>query len=249
MKIATWNVNGIRARQAQFLEWIRDERPDVVCLQELKANPSQLAQELRDLAGYWCYWHGAGPYSGVSLHVCRETVAIEPEFSHPMFDRETRVVEARIGDLAIASMYVPNGQKNYADKLLFLQELREWVAARRLETDHFVVCGDMNVTRSEQDVYPRERNPKLVGQRPDERLLFEAVLGEGLVDVARQLHPDDEDLFTWWAPWREHRQRNIGWRIDYILASPALAERVTASWSQRQVGTSDHGPVIATFAM
>lgn len=247
MKIATWNVNGIRARQTQFLDWVETERPDVVCLQELKAAPAQLAQALCELEGYCCYWHGAGPYSGVSLHICSATVEAEPAFSHPTFDRETRVVEARLGGLTIASVYVPNGQKDYADKLLFLQELREWTASRLAESDQLIVCGDLNVTRSEQDVHPRERNPKLVGQRTDERLLFEAVLEEGLVDIARAFHPDDDGLFTWWAPWREHRQRNVGWRIDYVLASRAMANQATACWVQREVGTSDHGPVLAEF--
>src|SRR3954466_3040240 len=104
MKIATWNVNGIRARQAQFLEWIAVAKPDVVCLQELKAAPHQLAEELCDLQGYKCYWHGATAYSGVSLHVCQDTVQDEPVFTHPTFDRDTRVVEARIADLCVASI-------------------------------------------------------------------------------------------------------------------------------------------------
>lgn len=246
MKIATWNVNGIRSRKEQFLDWITTEQPDVVCLQELKAKPEQVPAELCDLAGYSCFWHGSGPQSGVSIHV-RHDACGSPEFCHPTFDRQTRIVEARLGDLAVASMYLPNGGSNYPDKLLFLQEFREWVAARRQETELFVVCGDMNIARDERDLHPRERNPRLVGQRPDERVLFEAVLDEGLVDVARHLHPDADDMFTWWAPWREHRARNIGWRIDYILASPAMAARATACYSQREVGTSDHGPVIAEF--
>ena len=103
------------------------------------------------------------------------------------------------------------------------------------------------MTRSAQDVHPTERNVKLVGQRPDERLLFESVLQEGLVDLARALHPDDDDLFTWWAPWRDHRKRNIGWRIDYQLVSFALADRATACWVSPEVGTSDHAPVVAEF--
>src|SRR5712692_6518238 len=159
MKIATWNVNGIRARQAQFLEWIEQERPDIACLQEIKAAPGQLGESLSELPGYRCYWHGAGGgYSGVSLHICQETASHEPAFNHPSFDRETRVVEVRLGHLVIASVYVPNGQKDYADKLRFLEELREYAATRLSETDQLVVCGDMNVTRSDQDIHPSERN-------------------------------------------------------------------------------------------
>ncbi|MBI4213220.1 MAG: exodeoxyribonuclease III [Chloroflexi bacterium] len=248
MKIATWNVNGIRARQAQFVDWVGEEQPDVVCLQELKASPSQLSEAICNLEGYCSCWHGAGPYSGVSLNVRADTVPQEPVFSHPAFDRDTRAVEARIGDLVVASVYVPNGGKDYADKLRFLRELSEWADERLKETDRLVVCGDMNVARTEQDVHFSERNPRLVGQRPDERELFESLLGDRLVDLGRKFHPDESDFFTWWAPWRNHRDRNIGWRIDYILASPAMATRAIDCWSQRSVGTSDHGPLIAEFA-
>ena len=248
MKIATWNVNGIRARQAQFLDWVYEEQPDVVCLQELKAAPGQLPEAVGSLEGYRCYWHCAGPYSGVSLGIREETVAAEPLFTHPAFDSETRVVEARIGDLVVASVYVPNGGKDYADKLRFLRELDEWATERLKDTDQLVICGDMNVTRSEQDVHFSERNTRVVGQRPDERDLFESVLDDRLVDLGRRLHPDESDFFTWWAPWRNHRDRNIGWRIDYVLASQVMAERAIDCRSQRSVGTSDHGPVIAEFA-
>ena len=247
MKIATWNVNGIRARQAQFMEWVERERPDIVCLQEIKAAPHQLAEDLCDLAGYRSYWHGSGGYSGVSLHIRSDTIAAEPVFTHPEFDRENRVVEARIGDLLVTSVYVPNGGKDYPDKRQFLQELRKYVSDRLEHTDQLVLCGDMNVTRSEQDVHRSERDVKVIGQRPDERLLFEAVLEEGLLDLTRELHPEDDGLFSWWAPWRDHRKRNIGWRIDYQLVSPSLAKCAIASWVEPNVGTSDHAPVVAEF--
>src|SRR5437879_1050336 len=99
MKIATWNVNGIRSRQAQFLDWIQTEQPDVVCLQELKAKPEQLAEELCELPGYHCYWYGAGPQSGVGLHIRCDVTADPPNYSHPTFDRQNRIVETKLGDL------------------------------------------------------------------------------------------------------------------------------------------------------
>jgi len=250
MKVATWNVNGMRARQAQFLEWIKAEQPDVVCLQELKATPSQLSQELCELEGYRCYWHGGpGGYSGVGLHVRCDTVDAEPVYTHPGFDRDTRVVEARLDGLYIASIYVPNGgHKDYEDKLKFLVEMREYAAERLTQTDQLIICGDLNVARADIDLHPKERNPKAAGQRADERELFEAVLNEGLVDLTRRLHPDDDTIFSWWAPWRDHRKKNIGWRIDYQLVSPALAERASACWVEPEVGTSDHAPVVAEYA-
>jgi exodeoxyribonuclease-3 len=110
-----------------------------------------------------------------------------------------------------------------------------------------VVCGDVNVTRADVDVHPKERKPGMIGQRPEERELFGALLGDHSVDVGRALDPDNDRLFTWWAPWRNLRQRNIGWRIDYVLASRAVASRATACRVLADVGTSDHAPVVMTL--
>jgi exodeoxyribonuclease-3 len=108
-----------------------------------------------------------------------------------------------------------------------------------------VLCGDMNITRSDMDVHPKERKPGIIGQRPEERELFARLL-ETLVDVGRKLQPDNANLFTWWAPWRNMRQRNIGWRLDYVLASPSLAARAQSCAVLAEVGTSDHAPVMMT---
>ena len=247
MRIATWNVNGIRAREAQVREWIERERPDVLCLQELKARSDQVPEALCNLAGYWCYWHGGGAYSGVGLHVRQEPFPDEPVFSHPPFDHQNRIVEARLGDLVVASVYVPNGGKDYGAKLAFLRALEEYAARARERGGALVVCGDLNVTRTDRDVHPKERKPNAIGQRPDERELLEGILARGLVDVQRALDPENDALFTWWAPWRNLRQRNIGWRLDYVLASEALARRAVACPVFREIGTSDHAPVVATF--
>jgi exodeoxyribonuclease-3 len=242
LSVATWNVNGIRARQAQFLEWLARDRPDVVCLQEIKAAPAQLPEELCSLGDYWCYWHGAGGYSGVSLHLRKETFPAEPTFEHPAFDLETRIVTATVGDLVLASIYVPNGGKDFAAKMDFLRALERWAGEQRTAGRRLVLCGDMNVTRSDQDVHPKERKPFVIGQRPEERELFASLLAHGLTDVGRALDPDNDGLFTWWAPWRNMRQRNIGWRIDYILAGEGL--KPLAAQVMPEVGTSDHAPVV-----
>jgi len=245
MKIGTWNVNGIRARAAQFVEWLERDRPDIVCLQELKAEPAQIPEQLK-LAEYRAYWHGQRAYSGVSLHIKKGAFAAEPAFSHPDFDMEARIVQADLGKLVLASVYVPNGGKDYEAKLQFLLRLSEWSQQLHREGHEVVVCGDMNVTRSDLDVHPKERKAGVIGQREEERELFEKVLGGHLVDVARTLDPDNPNLFTWWAPWRNLRQRNIGWRIDYVLASPSLAARAASCVVLADFGTSDHAPVMMT---
>ena len=244
MKIATWNVNGIRAREAQLCEWIARDRPDVVCLQEIKARPDQVPESCK-LADYHAFWHGAGGYSGVSLHIRRELLEA-PEFAHPSFDMETRIVTASLGNLVLASVYVPNGGKDYAAKIGFLNSLVEWTSELREQGRELVLCGDINIARADIDVHPKERKAGVIGQREEERALFDALLGNGLVDVARVLQPDNDAMFSWWPPWREMRKRNIGWRIDYILASKSLAERATECRVLADVGTSDHAPVMLT---
>jgi exodeoxyribonuclease-3 len=246
MKIATWNVNGIRAREAQVLSWIEQERPDMVCLQEIKAAPEQVPASLRELEGYWCHWHGMKGYSGVALLVSKQTCSQEPTFSHPLFDMENRIVTTLIGDITVASVYVPNGGKDFAAKMRFLTALEQYAAAFASTGDELILCGDINIARSEIDVHPTQRRT-VICQLPQERSQFERILDAGLLDIGRMLDPDNERLFTWWAPWRGMRQRNIGWRLDYLLASAALARRATACVVRRETGTSDHAPVVATF--
>ena len=120
-----------------------------------------------------------------------------------------------------------------------------YAEAGRAAGGRLVLCGDLNVARTDKDVTIKERNATVIGQRPDERALFERMLSHGLVDVGRALDPDNETLFTWWPPWREMRQKNRGWRIDYVLASEAC--RATECKVLAEVGTSDHAPVVATF--
>ncbi|HEX2230480.1 MAG TPA: exodeoxyribonuclease III [Candidatus Binatia bacterium] len=247
LKIATWNVNGIRAREAQVLEWVARERPDVICLQELKSTVAQVPAALCELQGYRCYWHGARAYSGVGLHIRTESFAEEPLFQHPSFDFETRIVTAQLQDMIFASVYVPNGGKDFLAKMDFLRRMADFIAEVHAREMRIVLCGDMNIARTERDVHPKERNPAVVGQRPDEREIFERILRQGLVDIGRALDPDNDNLFTWWAPWRKMRERNIGWRLDYVLASEFLAAKAARCHAYREVGTSDHAPVIAEF--
>ena len=246
MKIATWNVNGIRARQTDVLAWINEEQPDVICLQELKAAPDQVPAALLEHAGYTSYWHGQKAYSGVALLVRREAFAEAPRFSHPAFDHESRIVTASIGSLVVASIYVPNGGKDFGAKIRFLEAMRAYAGDARGSGTDLVLCGDLNVAHTDNDVHPKERR-EVIGQLPEERALFDQILAHGLVDTGRALDPENHELFTWWAPWRKMRERNIGWRLDYVLASERLAQRASRCTAHRLVGTSDHGPVVAVF--
>lgn len=250
--VATWNVNGVRARAADVDEWLRTTRPELVCLQELKAEPDQVPAVLREHPDYWSVWHGHKGYSGVALMVRRSLVSESPRWHVPACDFETRIVAAQLTvegqATTLASVYVPNGGKDYDAKLRFLRELGSWVADVHTQGGAVLLCGDLNVARTDRDIHPKERRPQQIGTRDDERALFEAMAGTHLVDVGRSLDPANDALFTWWPPWRQMRQRNIGWRIDYVLASPALANLATRSEVLRETGTSDHGAVVVTLA-
>jgi exodeoxyribonuclease-3 len=249
LTIGTWNVNGIRARLDQVQDWVLKERPDILCLQEIKASPDQIPMFLCELEDYWCYWHGSKGYSGVGLLV-RKTLSIErPAFAHPAFDYENRIVTVRTAYATVASVYVPNGGKDFPAKMQFLSALEQFASDSRADTLPILICGDLNVARTDMDVHPKERKPRAIGQLPEERALLERIIGHGLVDVGRALDPDNDQLFTWWAPWREMRQRNIGWRLDYVLASQSLFAKAHRIAVQREFGTSDHAPVVAEFGL
>jgi len=152
-----------------------------------------------------------------------------------------------VSGVNVSSIYVPNGGKDFDAKVRFLEALiahARWVAAGGRP---IVFCGDLNVAHREIDVHPKERKDTVIGQLPEERALFDRLLAEGLVDLGRTLDPENDQLFTWWPPWRAMRQRNIGWRIDYVLASEAVAAKAVSAAAYREVGTSDHAPVLITL--
>jgi exodeoxyribonuclease III len=203
------------------------------------------------MEGYWCYWHGGKGYSGVALQVNKDFSPERPVFSHPDFDYESRIVTvdiaSSVGPVTVASVYVPNGGKDFPAKMRFLEAMDAYAAACRQQGRRLAMFGDMNVARTDRDVHPKERKPRAIGQLPEERAVIERILTRGLVDLGRAKDPDNDGLFTWWAPWRNMRERNIGWRLDYAMIDEVLAATATACVVQKDVGTSDHAPVMATF--
>jgi exodeoxyribonuclease-3 len=248
VKVVTWNVNGIRAREGQVEELLAREAPDLVCLQEIKAPTAKVPAPLRAPPGFHALWHGESAYSGVSLLVKDALAAAPPAFALPPFDFEARAVTAEVDGLTVASLYVPNGGKDFEAKLRFLEALDGWSAAAQAAGRPLLLCGDLNVTRGDADVHVKERRAGALGQREDERALLARLLSRGLTDVGRALDPENQALFTWWPPWRGLRQKNVGWRIDYVVASEPLARVATRCAVLPEFGTSDHAPVVAEFA-
>jgi exodeoxyribonuclease-3 len=246
MRIATWNVNGIRARFGDLRGWLKGELPDVLCLQEIKATSAQVPEPLTGMPEFWNHWHGSpGGYSGVSLHLRRATFATAPSFAIPAFDFEARIATVTLDRLVIASTYVPNGNKDLAAKIGFLRALIDWAREVVASGKSLLLCGDLNVARSDADLHPVHKNPRVIGQTTAERELFAALLDVGLTDSLRHFHPDDDTLFTWWPPWREEKKKNRGWRIDYVLATKDIQLERCAI--EKDVGTSDHAPYVVDF--
>jgi len=162
LKFATWNVNGIRAREKDVLAWLEQERPDVVCLQELKSTTAQVPASLCAMQGYDCYWHGERAYSGVGLHIRRDAFAQPARFFHPPFDFETRVVAAEVAGLNLFSVYAPNGGKDFVAKMEFFRALERYVAELHGTGTRMILGGDLNIARTPQDVHPKERNDRVV---------------------------------------------------------------------------------------
>jgi exodeoxyribonuclease-3 len=253
VRVATWNVNSLKQRMPRFLPWLDERRPDVVCLQETKLADDALAELLGDeLAdrGYEIDAHGEATWNGVAilskvgLEDVERGLANGPGFPHP----EARAVAATCGGIRVHSVYVPNGRTpgsdHYAYKLEWLAALRDVVAAG---PDEAIVAGDVNIAPTDDDVFDPEAYVGQTHVTPPEREALAEFTKLGLRDVVRDRWPD-ERVFSYWDYRAGMFHQDLGMRIDLVLASEPVAERVKAAWIDRQArkgtGPSDHAPVI-----
>ncbi len=249
MRIATWNVNGIRAcEKGGFLDWVGAEKPDVLCLQEVRAEPEQMSDECRQPGNYEATWHPAKKkgYSGVATWV-RGTGATTVGIGDAQFDDEGRVLFTRLAGFTLCNVYVPNGSRDHSRvpfKLDFYQKLHDWVQARHAAGECVVICGDWNTAHTPIDLAHPKANEKTTGFLPEERAWIDKFLALGLVDVFRAAHPDEKGHYTWWSQRFGVREKNVGWRLDYFLASEGLVGRIAQSTIQSRVKGSDHCPVL-----
>lgn len=253
-RIASWNVNGIRAAADKgFFDWMAGESADVVCVQETKADPSQLAKDFfsaRDGEGrpYQAFWSSAKRrgYSGVAIYA-REAPTAVRTLGVAEFDDEGRYLEADYGKLAIVSAYFPNSQEAGARldyKLRFCEAVRARCEAIVADGRHVVVAGDYNIAHEPIDLtYPKanEGNP---GYLPEERAWMSRFLASGYVDTFRSLHPGEPGHYSWWSYRMRAREKDIGWRLDYHCVDEALAPAVAGASIRKAVLGSDHCPVL-----
>ncbi|HUS28636.1 MAG TPA: exodeoxyribonuclease III [Kofleriaceae bacterium] len=255
MKLATWNINSIRARTERLLTWLGAERPDVLCLQETKVEDSGFPLAAIEKAGYHVAMHGQRSYNGVAILSRTALTDVTRGFGDGEPEEEARVISARVGDLRVVSIYVPNGQdlesEKFPYKLGWYKRLRAYLDRTATTSDQLVVCGDTNVTADDRDVWSPEAWAGKIHCSPKEREALANVIGFGLVDLFRKHHPDG-GVYSWWDYRGVSFFKNQGLRIDHILATPPVAERCTACVIDRNArkgqDASDHAPVIATLA-
>ena len=251
MKIATYNVNSVNARLPVLLRWLEESKPDVVCLQELKAVQDNFPGQAIEDAGYHAIWHGQKSWNGVAIlsrgekaeEVCRALPG-DPE------DLHSRYIEAMVGGLHIACLYLPNGNPapgpKFDYKLRWLERLTAHAAGLIKSDMPVVMTGDYNVIPTDKDVYKPERWVDDALFRPETRAAFKSLMAQGWTDAIRKLHPD-ETIYTFWDYFRNAYSRDAGLRIDHFLLSPQLDNRLLAAGVDRHVRgwekSSDHAPV------
>ncbi len=247
-RIVSWNVNGIRAvHKKGFVEWVNEERPDILCVQETKARRDQLPGELAEIDGYKSYFASASKkgYSGVALYTRHEPVEIKCGFGIDKFDSEGRTQIADYGDFVLFNIYFPNGKasdERLDYKMEFYDAFLEYANTLRSRGRKLIICGDVNTAHQEIDLARPKENEAISGFLPQERAWIDKLLESGYIDTFRMFNPEPEN-YTWWSMRTRARERNVGWRIDYFFASDNAKVNITDSYIMSEVMGSDHCPI------
>jgi exodeoxyribonuclease-3 len=251
-KIFSWNVNGIRAAAKKgFIDWVAAAAPDMLAVQETKAQPEQLDEELLNIHGYTSYWFSAERkgYSGTALYSKEEPLRIEP-LGADDFDVEGRTLIAHYPAFILINCYFPNsqdagGRLDY--KLAFCQAVLKKCNSLVSQGRHIVLCGDYNIAHTPIDLKNPKANEKNAGYLPEEREWMTAFLSEGYTDTFRKFHPGEPGHYTWWTYRFQARAKDIGWRIDYHCVNNGFAEAVVEAEIHKKVMGSDHCPISITL--
>lgn len=249
MKIASYNVNGIRAALKKgFIEWLQAVGPDVICLQETKAMKEQLDLGVFAEAGYGhTYWYSAQKkgYSGVALLCKKEPDHVEYGTGIPYMDFEGRNIRADFGDISIMSMYLPSGTNmdRLEFKLKYMADFQRYADELRKERENLIVCGDYNICHEAIDIHDPVRNKNVSGFLPVEREWMGNFIKSGFVDSFRNFNPEPHN-YTWWSYRANARNNNKGWRLDYGMVNDSLKERLHRSVILSDAKHSDHCPIL-----
>lgn len=248
ISLYSWNVNGIRAAERKgFLDWMHKEKPDVLCLQETKAEPAQLSNQLLHPDGYESYWNAAirKGYSGTVSYTRASPILAMTTFGDSFLDGEGRIVLLEFDAFFLFNVYFPNGgsgPERLKFKMTFYDRFFDLVEAYRKKKP-IVICGDVNTAHREIDLAHPKENQKSSGFLPIERAWLDKLFEKGYLDTFRILHPADAAQYSWWDMKTHARDRNIGWRIDYFIVSSELKKSIVGAEILPDVMGSDHCPV------
>jgi exodeoxyribonuclease-3 len=251
MKLATYNLNGIRARLPRLLEWLERETPDVVALQELKCADEALPIADIEAAGYGAVWHGQKGFNGVAILARGDTPELrrvglpgDPDDTH------SRYIEAEVCGTVVGSLYLPNGNpigtEKFEYKIRWMERLCAHAAGLLQEERPVVLCGDWNVVPEDRDVFSARATAKDAVMQPETRQWWRRILHQGWTDALRALHPNEEKLYTFWDYTAGCWQRDLGFRLDHLLCSPEATDRLQGAgvdrWARGEEKASDHAP-------
>lgn len=246
MKIISWNVNGLRSCYRKgFLIWIKTEQPDVVCLQEIKVNQSTLPQELKNIDGYFFYLNSAQKrgYAGTAIYTKEKPLAVLDKIGLSTFENEGRMIILTFAKYILINLYFPHGgraKEKLEYKLNCYQKFQRYLKSTKQQK--IILVGDFNIAHTELDLARPKQNRDNIMFTSKERQMLDKIIDLGFIDSFRQFHQEG-NYFSWWPYAFDARQRNLGWRIDYIFVSQNLSQNLTDAFILKNVLGSDHCPV------
>lgn len=252
IKISSYNLNGIRAAHRKgLIDWFTTSQPDIVCFQELKATEDQVPDEVKALP-YHAYYHSAVKkgYSGVAIFTKEQPLRIQHGMGVDWVDEEGRVILAEFESFMVVSLYAPSGTTGDVRqdmKFKWMEAFPAYVETLRKSGKPFVICGDFNIAHTEMDIHNPKANAKTSGFLPEERAWVTQFLKAGMHDVFRDLHPNTLDVYSWWSYRAASKSKNKGWRIDYHMANPEMAQKAQTAEIEKDWDLSDHAPVSITY--
>ena len=253
MKIVTYNVNGIRAAMGKgFIDWLTATSPDVLCIQETKAQPDQIPTMDFTMAGYHTYVHSAEKkgYSGVAILSKQVPDNVVVGIGIPEYDKEGRFIRADFGNVSVISVYHPSGtsgDERQDFKIKWLDDFQNYITELKKERPNLIICGDFNICHQPIDIHDPIRNAKNSGFLPEEREWIDGFMKTGFIDTFRYFN-DQPHNYTWWSYRFHARENNKGWRIDYIMAAQPLENRLQRSVILANAYHSDHCPMMTEIS-
>ena len=253
MKIITYNINGIRAALRKDLDkWLKSIDPDVICLQEIKAREEQFDSSVFTNLGYHCYWYSAQKpgYSGTAILCKEKPIKVTYGMNYESYDKEGRVMRVDFETYSIISVYMPSGSSGdsrQAFKMTFLKDFHNYISELIQRVPNLIIAGDYNICHKAIDIHNPQRNQKTSGFLPEEREWLSSFIDLGFIDIFRHFNQEPHQ-YSWWSYRANARSKNLGWRIDYLLATQSMESRLNRAAILSQAKHSDHCPVLVELS-